>query len=183
MALLNCPSDCEEATLPAFAFDTCAPEVNESQISELYFAPGNASPFTDVSSATEWATRLGNTPSAGKDIRVLTGMGSKPKPTATTVAISGRRKKVTNRVHTLTFKVDETNQANHDALRALQCGGQYTIWYATSGGLLYGGNSGVKKVFIDAGDVHEEGDDAIITHEYTCEWNNLHSPERVVSPL
>ncbi|WP_313515661.1 hypothetical protein [Sphingobacterium sp.] len=183
MANINCPSGCEEAALPAFVFDDCAPEVNPSQIAKVYFAPGNAAPFTDVSSPTEWATRLGNTVAAGKDIRFLTGIGSKPKPTASVVNISGRRKKTTNRAHALTFKVDETNQANHDALRTIQCGGTYTVWFETFGGLLFGGNEGIKNASIDAGDVMDEGDEAIIIHEYLIEWNNLHSPERVVSPL
>ncbi|WP_313418841.1 hypothetical protein [Sphingobacterium multivorum] len=183
MAKITCPVGCEEAALPAFVFDDCAPEVNASQIAKVYFAPGNAAPFTDASSGIEWATRLGNSATEGKDIRVLTGIGSKPKPTATTVNISGRRKKTTNRAHSLTFKVDETNQANHDAMRTIQCGGIYTIWFETFGGLLFGGNEGIKNAFIDAGDVMEEGDEAIITHEYLIEWNNLHSPERVVSPL
>lgn len=183
MAKLTCPSGCEEAALPAFVFDDCAPEVNPSQIAKVYFAPGNAAPFTDVASPTEWATRLANSVAAGKDIRVITGIGSKPKPTASTVALSMRRKKITGRAHALTLKVDETNQANHDAMLHIQCGGLYTIWFETFGGLLFGGNDGIRDASIDVGDVMEEGDQGIIIHDYLIEWNNLHSPERVVSPL
>lgn len=183
MANLTCPSGCEEAALPAFVFDNCAPEVNPSQIAKVYFAPGNAAPFEDVSSPVEWATRLANAVEVGKDIRVLTGIGSKPKPTPSISPISGRRKKVTGRAHALTLKVDETNQANHDAMRHIQCGGVYTVWFETYGGLLFGGNEGIQNSSIDAGDTMDEGDEAFIIHEYLIEWNNLHSPERVVSPL
>ncbi|GGH24581.1 hypothetical protein FAZ19_16320 [Sphingobacterium alkalisoli] len=182
MASIICPEDCEQV-LPSFKFDNCAPEINNSQIHKVYFAKGNAPAFTDVSLATEWAARLGNdSTNEEHDIRVLTGIGSIPKATPSVVNISGRRKKTTSRAYALTFRVDETNQDNHDAMRNIQCGGIYTIWYETIGGLLFGGNEG-KQSSIDAGGSHGEGDDDIINHEYLIEWNGLHDPERVVSPL
>jgi len=182
MAKIVCPTTCE-AVLPSFKFDECNPEINNSQISKIYFKPRNAPPFADVSDPTEWAARLGNdSTEEDHDIRVLTGIGSLPKPTPAVANISLRRKRTTNRAYALTFRVDETNQANHDGMRQLQCGGDYTIWYETIGGLLFGGNEGID-ANIDVGGNHGEGDDDIINHEYLFDWNNLHDPERVKSPL
>lgn len=181
MAEITCPTDCE-VTLPVFKFDDCAPEVNQSQIAFIYLAAGNAPAFEDVSDPSEWASRLGNGEDPQNDIRKITGIGSKPKPTPSVTNISLKRKITTDRAHAITFRVDESNEENHDATLTIQCGGTYKIWYQTLGGLLFGGDEGIK-VTIDAGEVLGEGDDDVINYEYLIEWNKKHSPERIVSPM
>lgn len=180
MADLLCPEDCEVA-LPAGKFDECAPEVNDSQINVLLIAKGDAVPFEDWSDPLEWAARLDQA-AVGDKIRKLTGIGSMAKPSAAVRNISNGRKLVTNRGRAVNFKVDETNQLNYDAMRGFQCGGIYTVWYGTIGGLLFGGNEGIK-VSIDAGEVLPEGDEEIMILDYLVEWKNKISPERIVSPL
>jgi hypothetical protein len=180
MADINCPDGCEEA-LPIQEFDDCAPELNLSQIEELYYGKGNAAAFADVASPVEWAARLDQA-AAGDKIRKLIGIGGKAKPTAVVKEFSKRRKKVTNRNHSLSFKVDETNQANDDAVRALQCGQILTIWYK-AGGQMYGGNNGIRKVFVDAGAVLGEGNDDTLIYDYLFEWSSLIAEERCVSPI
>ncbi len=190
MAIITCPADCEEVALPAFQFDECKEELNSSQIMWLYIALPSAPAFTDVSDPVEWATRLGNLPepeegepaNPAADIRFLKGIGDKPKPTSNTVEVSGRRTKVISRTHSLTFRVDNTNQVNHDGMRLLQCGGDVKIWYGTIDGLLFGGNDGIKS-FVDPGANHGGGNTDVINHEYAFQWTNLLDPERVESPL
>lgn len=183
MAEILCPTDCEVA-LPVQKFDECAPEVNLSQIKKVYYAKGNAEPFEDVSDPLEWATRLSQTAVVANEdkIRTLIGIGSKPKPSPSVKEISNGRKITTNRAHQVGFKVDETNQENHDAVRHIQCGGVYTIWYETMSGHLFGGNAGIK-VSVDAGEVYGEGNDDTMIYDYVFEWKNKLSEERIVSPL
>lgn len=179
MANIVCPEGCDVA-LPEQEFDLCAPEVNDSQITEVFYAKGNAAPFTDWKSPVEWATRLDQV-AVGDKIRKLVGIGSKPKPTAATKEISKQRKITTNRSHSISFKIDETNQKNHDAMRLHQCGGFYTIWYK-SGNTLNGGNEGIV-VSVDPGEVLGEGNEDSIILDYLFEWKNKHSPERCLSPI
>jgi len=183
MAEILCPEDCEVA-LPIQEFDKCNPQINLSQITDILIAKGDAAPFEDVADPVEWAARLSQTDvTAGSDkIRRLTGIGSKAKPGAVTRALSKGRNVVINRNHSLNFKLDETNQANYDAMREHQCGGIYTIWYITAGNNLFGGNNGIK-VGLEAGPVLAESEDEIEILDYIFDWKNKFSEERVVSPI
>lgn len=183
MAKITCPQECEEVVAPAFNFDNCEVERNSSQLQWLYITTPDAPPFTDWSDPTEWAARLGNDPAVeDHDIRFLEGIGEIPKPTANTAEVSGRRTIVISRSRTITFRVDNTNDVNHDAMRLLQCGGDIKIWYATIDGLMYGGNEGIG-VFVDPGAVHGGGNNDIINHEYAMQYSALIDPERIKSPL
>ncbi|WP_437918595.1 hypothetical protein [Sphingobacterium sp. LRF_L2] len=183
MAIITCPETCEEVEAPKFDFDNCNEEANAAQIAWLYITTPDAPSFTDWKTPTEWAARLGNDPTVeGHDIRFLKGIGEIPKPTANTVAVSGRRTKVVGRSRTITFRVDNTNEVNHDAMRKLQCGGDIKIWYGTIDGLLYGGNDGID-VFVDPGASHGSGDTDIINHEYAISYSALLDPERTKSPI
>lgn len=181
MAEILCPEDCEVA-LPVQKFDECNPEINKSQITDIFYTKGNATPFTDVTDPVEWAARLSQTDVASPDsIRRLTGIGSKAKPTSTTRAISGGRTVTINRAHSINHVIDETNQENHDAMRNHQCRGTYTMWYK-AGNLIFGGNSGIKVTF-DPGAVLDGGDEGVIVLDYVITWNNLFDEERAISPI
>lgn len=180
MPLPTCPEDCE-STLPVVEFDECAPETNDGQIYKIYMTNiGN--PFTDVTDLAEWTPRLDNAGAASDAIRTLHVIGSKPIPASEEREISLGRKVNSKKTHNIDFKIDETNGINHEFVRQLECGGQFLIWYETSGGLLFGGNDGIK-VSMNVDMEIPEGETEFITLTGKAEWKAKFTEERALSPL
>ena len=180
MAIPICAVDCD-SVLPAVAFDECQPEVNDGQIYKLYITNiGN--PFIDVTDLIEWNARLDNTGLLPEAIITLHVVGSKPVPTSEEKEISLGRKVTSKKAHTTPFKIDETNATNHEFLRSMECGGNYLFWYETSGGLLFGGDDGIKASFILDMEIPESEADFIqLTGK--ADWKAKFTEERTISPL
>lgn len=181
MANPLCPTDCTTA-LGEVLFSDCAPNINSSEIKRVFLAKGNASPFSDWTTATEWTTRLAESGTDANAIRPLTVIGDKPAPANVTKDISNGRKHVVGKDHTLNFTVDDVSDENYEFMRATECGGKYRLWYETKGGYLYGGNEGIKcTVVMD--DILNRGVDEIETLGGVATWRNKFSPERAKSPI
>lgn len=181
MADIICDEDCE-SSLPTVKFSSCAPEINLAEIGRVFIAKANAAPFENWLSPVEWAARLIQTGGSDDAIRTLTVIGDKPAPTGNTVPISGGRNYTGNKTHIVNFTIDETTQENHDFMRALECGGQFKVWYETLGGLLFGGNSGIlADVVINM--VLTRGVESLMTLEGTATWRSKFTEERGVSPI
>jgi hypothetical protein len=180
MPIPTCPDDCD-ATLPVVSFDECQPEVNDGQIYKLYVTNiGNT--FTDVTSLPEWTARLDNGSANADAIRTLHVIGSKPVPTSEEKDISLGRKITSKKTHSVPFKIDETNAINHEFLRLMECGGNFLFWYETSGGLLFGGNEGIKASFTLDMEIPESETDFIqLTGK--ADWKAKFTEERTPSPL
>lgn len=178
-----CPTGCQTAlnNLPTFSFCEGEPEVNAGEIETIYMAVRGQG-FTDWTSATEWTTRLAAASGAVTKIIALTVLGDKPKPTATTKDISGGRKIKTDADHIVNFDIDETNALNHEAIRTLECGGNFTFWYATSGGLMFGGNDGID-ASIEAGMIIPRGRGDNMTFSGSISWKSKFTEARIVSPI
>jgi hypothetical protein len=176
-----CSTGCADTVngLPTFKHDLCAPEVNVGEIENIYIGL-RGEPFTDVESATEWTTRLASTTST-KLVKMVV-MGDKPKPASNVKEISGNRKIQLPKDHVVNFTIDETNAENHEAIRQLQCGGNFNAWYETSGGLLFGGNEGLE-VFIEADMVIPRSRGENLVYEGSMAWKANFLEERVVSPI
>jgi hypothetical protein len=177
----TCATGCEDAleTLPGYVFSECAPEVNAGEIEKIYLGiPGN--PFTAWTSAAEWNSRL--TSNTATKIVALTVIAEKPRPTVNSKDISGGRKVKLDSDHVINFTIDESSQANHDAQRQLDCGGVFLMWYATSGGLLFGGNAGIE-VSIEAGMVIPLSRNDTLTYQGSITWKAKFTEERIVSPI
>lgn len=177
----TCATGCEDAlaTLPGFAFSECAPEINAGEIEKIYLGiPGN--PFTNWALATEWNARLIST--TATKITAVTVIGDKPKPTVNSQPISGGRTVKLESDHVLNFLIDESSAANHEAVRQLECGGQFLAWYVTSGGLLFGGNAGIG-VSIEAGMVIPNTRADKITYQGSMTWKAKFTEERIISPI
>lgn len=180
MSLPLCPTGCT-GTPPTVDFSLCNPEINNGQIAHIFMTTiGN--PLTNAANVLEWDTRLDNDAAGASKIRALTVIGGKPAPASTEKEISLGRKVTGVKAFTLNFKVDETNQINYDAMRTMECNGNFLFWYQTRDGLLYGGNSGIEGKFL----VNEEIPDAytdLITLTGTITWESKYHPERQVSPI
>jgi hypothetical protein len=181
MSLPTCPSNCI-ANLPALLFSLCAPEVNNAQISKIFFTTvGN--PLTNWQSAVEWDSRLDNGLAGAAEIRTLIVVGELPIPTKQEKEISLGRIIEGIKERVINFDVDETNQTNHNALRALECNtGNVLIWFETRDHLLFGGNSGIEgKLSVDMTIPKTYND--IILYSGTFKWKHRFTPERVASPI
>lgn len=175
-----CVAGCNAQALPAVLFSDC-PEINASEIEDIFYAQPGSAPFTDVSLPGEWATRLSQSGSTAGAIRRLSVIGDKPAASEVRKTISKQRDVFTDATHTLNAEIDETNDTNYEAMRLMQCQQRWLIWYKTRGGKLYGGNEGIP-VNISIRDVLGRGDE----HEkfvLTATWRSKFDPARVVSPI
>lgn len=177
----TCSTGCSDTVngLPAFVHDLCSPEVNVGEVEAIYIGV-RGEIFEDWEDATEWTTRLASTTNT-KLVKMLV-MGDKPKPAANTKEISAGRKVSLPKDHSINFVIDETSAANHEAVRKLQCGGNFQAWYETSGGLAFGGNEGLE-VFIEADMVIPRGRGENLVYEGSMTWKANFLEERIVSPI
>ena len=181
--LLNptCPSDC--STLPAVAFDTCAPELHWGEVTKLYVAAADADDFANVEDVTEWNTRLDQSAVAtGDEIRELTVIAELPEPEQTETPVSGDRTAVGFKNFTLNFDIDETNDTNYNFLLTLECNLSFKIWYETSDGMLYGGNEGIPAT-LRANQIIPKERTEHVKFVGVARWKSRTSPLRCVSPL
>jgi len=179
-ALPVCPTNCTSTMAPV-SFDECQPETNGAQIAKIYLTNiGN--PLADWSDILEWQARLDNTAAAATAILTLHVIGSKPVPAGTEKDISLGRKVVGKKTHILPFKIDETNDINHEFLRQNECGSQYLMWYETLEGKLFGSTNGIIASILLDMNISESADD-LIQNEGKFEWKAKFTEERINSPL
>jgi len=181
MSLPTCGTNCT-SPLPAFNYNLCNPEINNGQISKIFFTSiGN--PMSNWASAVEWASRLDNDSSSASSIRTLIGIGDKPAPESTEKEISLGRKIRGVKKHSINFKSDETNNDNHNAFRDMECGGaNYLMWYETRDGKLFGGNSGIEAAF-NFDRVTPESYQEIEQFIGSLTWESQFMPEVIDSPI
>lgn len=175
----TCSNGCEEA-LPVFKFDDCQPEVYFSEIQRIFIGKKSIPAFTNWKAAGEWLTRMAST---GDDrIVVLTVIGDKPAGASVVKDISNGRKVTIGKDHTLNWTIDDVSDENYEAMRAMECGGQYKFWWETQGGKMYGGNEGVEGR-TDVNNVQGRGRDEIETIVGSFTWRSKFHPERADSPI
>lgn len=178
----TCSATCD-FTLPVVSFNDCAPTVVYSEIRRVFLAKKAAAPFSNWLAPTEWLTRLSQSSTTGNDyIRPLTVIGDKPAGAPVVKDISNGRRVTIGKDHTLNFTIDDVTQQNYDFMRALECGGEFKMWYETEGGFMYGGNEGIT-VRVVADDVLARGRDEIEVINGTLTWRAKFSPERGISPI
>lgn len=182
MPVLTCPNGCETA-LPIVKFDDCNPVVLLSEIQTIYLARNTAAAFADVSSPTEWASRLSMTATDEDAIRPITVIADKPAAAPVIKELSNGRKKIVRQDQTVNITIDDVSDENYDFMRVTQCGGEYKMWFKTAAGKLYGGNEGISEVFLQLDDVLGRGKDEIEQITGTATWSAQFSPERTVSPV
>lgn len=176
MPVPTCLEGCDNE-LPVVAFDDCSPELNSGNIGYLYVTNlGN--PLNDWTDISEWATRLSNSSTDSSAIRKFSMVGSKPAPDKPETVISLDRIWYGKATHTLEIRIDETNATNQEALRKLECGGKYLIWYETLGGLRWGGNEGIE-ASIKLDEIIPEASSEFITFTGQAKWTSKFTPERI----
>ena len=136
--------------------------------------------FADWTSASEWNTRLALTTEAHA-VRQLTIVGDKPAAESSEKKISHDRTIAGRKSHTINIEIDETNTINYDAMRTMECGKQYLMWYADEK-YMYGGNGGIK-VSINLNHVIDKDSGNIQYLSGTAKWSDQQHPDRIVNPI
>lgn len=175
-----CASDCS-FSLPTFKFSECAPVVKEGGLCNLFFA-NSGNPMTNWESLSEWETRISNLDAGAEKIRALTITGDVPAPEGTEKTISHKRVVKVTKKRTLNAKIDDDSDDNYDAMRQLQCGGSFLMWYMTNAGDLYGGNEGIA-ISLDPDEIIPESTDENIFIQLIAKWEARISPMRIASPM
>lgn len=169
------------SNLPAVSFSVGNPEINYGQIEKIFFTEiGN--PLTDTQKNTIMA-RLddSDTATAGK-IRKMHVIGSKAEPERSSIDISLGRKVYGEGSHTITFKIDETNDINYAMLQTLEKnpGATYLFWYV-AGKKFYGGAAGIEASIV-LSEVIPESRDELVTYNGTITWKG-ESADKIDNPL
>lgn len=178
----TCPTGCTN-TPPEVLFDYCAPVTGFGEINYIYVASAADNTYLDDwSSLSEWTDRLSQDGVVGTEIRKLTVIGNKPAPEYQEIEMSLNRKRVSTKMHTVAFRIDEITDENYAALRQFECGGTFRIWYEDYAGYLYGGNAGIEAT-IKADHVIPESSQELQYFEGTVTWEAKYHPERIESPM
>jgi len=173
-----CPTNCL-GSVADVSFNECAPETHYGEVSKLYIVDANFGGFADVSDPAEWAGLIGDT--GDGLIRTLTVLGDLPEAETTELPISGDRVVYGFKTFNLNFTVDETNETNYAFLKTLECPGKVLLWFETSDGLFFGGDTGIE-VSIKINMVIPRERTALLTFVGKATWKALTSPCRTDSP-
>lgn len=177
---ITCPSTCSDP-MPPVSFSLCNPTTNQGEIEQiLYTNVGN--PLTDETDPTEWATRLGLADSSASKIHRMYLKGEKPEAEGEDVLIDRNVKVSVLKTHRLTGEIYQTNATNYEAMRKMECPRKYLIWYITSGGLLYGGNTGIE-ANMKMKEVIPNDRRQLIKFNVSADWESRISPCRTTSPI
>ena len=191
MANPTCPTNCSQ-NLPALVFDLCAPKRFSSELKRIFIANATAASFTASFSdetpanvtalVAEWNTRLNQSTTGVNVIRTLNVTGSMPAASAQEATTEWRKTFVVTKDRTINFSFTDISTENYAFLRSLECGGTYKVWFETWGGIMFGGNDGIKMT-LDPNHTLNAGLADIETAEVTGKWKSKFLPERSKSPI
>lgn len=177
----TCTDGCT-AKAPAFSFNDCDPNTNRGQIDRIYIMAAGGADMADWTQLAVWTARMALDPTVTVDaIQYMNVIGEKPEATSDVKEISRVRKVVLDKTHTINFDVDETNEDNYDALRQIECGGNFKIWYQ-AGKYLYGGNDGIL-AFIQENDMIPRERKELNVFKGVATWEAEFHPERIDNPM
>jgi hypothetical protein len=176
--LPDCPTTCG-GSVADVSFNECAPETHYGEVSKLYIVDANFPGFVNAGDLAEWTPLTSDTEDG--HIRTLTVIGDLPEAETTEIPLSGDRVVYGFKTFNLNFTIDETNETNYAFLKTLECPGKVIIWFETSDGLLFGGDTGIE-VSIKINMVIPRERTALLTFVGKATWKALTSPCRVDSP-
>ena len=179
----TCTDGCV-AKVPLFSFNDCDPNTNRGQIDRIYIMALGGADLADWTQLAVWSARLypALDPTVTVDaIQYMNVIGEKPEASSDVKEISRQRKIVLDKTHVINFDVDETNEDNYDALRQIECGGNYKIWYQ-AGKYLYGGNDGII-AFIQENDMIPRERKELNVFKGVATWEAQFHPERIDNPM
>ena len=177
--IIVCPTGCLD-DVPIISMDECNPAVDFSEIDKLYVTQVDEG-LTDWTDAAEWATRIDNSGTDTDDIREWWVSGEMPDPERNITEIDNDREVSSRMKFQQTIQVFETNTTNYDAVRFIQCGTRFLIWYS-SGEYMYGGTDGIEANIIASHQI-TKGSREANPIQLLVTWEADHNPERIDNPL
>lgn len=188
LTLTGCPEDCDDVLLlsaiPASQDCTSYPQTL-SQVGHLYIRPtGATDPFTNFATTpTVTSGGIDNTEALNAKSKWLVGIGDIAAAEKTITEYPLGKKKTTDRVYTLNFRILNLSAAQYEFLRQLQCGTLgFSFYYADLGDWLFGKVGGLEPDFVTVrfpkGEGKEDKNVAIIV----LSWRANGDPIRRVNP-
>lgn len=177
----TCPENCT-TQLPPLEHNYCAPKFFYAEIRKIFITTEDAGGLVDVTSLTEWNTRLTNTVVGADDIRYMDVIGSLEAPEETEIELSLDRKVMSYKTFTLGFKVDDISDLNYEFMRTWACGGIYRIWFETAGGKIFGGNDGILAQ-LKGNIIIPESSEEVMYIDGMATWKSKYNPEMHDSPF
>lgn len=166
--------------IPKVVFNDAKPNVNFGQIRDVYVAElGN--PLTAMTKS-HLESRINNAGDNADDLRALTVIGSKEAPESSEINLSHDRTYRTPKMHTISARIDETNEQNYLFMQRLHERGinRLLMWFADDK-FFFGGLQGVE-VSVDINHVIPESNEEVQYFEMTLKWKG-NFPERNLNPL
>lgn len=186
----TCPDDCSE-DLQFGAIDVdqdCTTfDTYESQVSDIYIVPKTIAledhPF-DWELGSGDVTKIDNTAIDNSAAHWIVGEGGVGVPEKTRQELAKLKSRISKRLYQLVFNMKNMSTANRNMLLQFQCNPtNFYFYYATVGGMLFGGPGGIDPTFGDADLPLSEARDGIETGILTLEWEAKGDPLRIVNPL
>lgn len=151
MSNLNTYTDClgcEIFSLPPAP--SCVPKPRLSQVVRVAILPNAAQLPEDWTDGSTWDTVLNNSSSTVAFGRMLYGKGGVVDPTETSVTLGKIDRVITRRRYVLEYEI-VVNDLNRTLLTRLQRGDKdFTFWYYTAAGILFGGATGIIPLVVTA---------------------------------
>ena len=161
--LITCPDDCTDVNLlPAITAeqDCTGYEQGLSQVCDLYILPSGAGDIFDAweDPLVATADSVDNTSTNNTLAHWFVGEGGVADPEEIIDEYPKLKRKISERLYTLTFRVKNLVQAQYDALRQFQCGDtSFTFYYGDLAGYVYGIRGGIPPESVDVDFPHGGG--------------------------
>lgn len=170
---------CDEFELPEI-LDNCIPEQNESEIAYIFVAkPSAVDPDVSAVTAPDWTSQTAvATAYAGTNGFMLRVIGDMPEPETAQRVVSAGRIARDKKTFVVNITVDDTNDTNYEATRALECNPELFLHYMTKGGKVYGGDTGIKVQVSKSNAPLDRGDGTYERFEWAFTWKHKNHPPR-----
>lgn len=180
---LSCPDNCDDAfLLPGIPQDQdCTNWLpKDSQVGDLFIFPTTAAKPSDWTDPATWGGTLNNSDETNTFGKWIVGEGGVEAIQLTVLDLPKKKERVTGRTYLLSFEVEHLTEAMYEFLRVFQCGWtNFTIFYRTVGGRLFGADGGIIPIAVDVDFPLEDGRDDFETAVVGITFEADGTPDRV----
>jgi hypothetical protein len=176
--------DCEQSVLSVLPDDIdCSYLPRLSQIAGMVMLPLGAPLPTNWQSADAFLSAIDNTETEGRKGKYFLGVGDMPESEDIIVPLGRAHRHIAARRWTLNFAPGITVASQYAFFRRLQVAPRnMRFWFATMGGRLLGGASGIRPEFITAKTLYGGGADDFEQAKITLQWLACADPDRTDLP-
>lgn len=176
--------DCEQSVLSVLPDGIdCSYTPRNSQIAGIVMLPLGAALPTDWQSAQAFLDAIDNTETAGRKGKYFIGIGDIPESEDITVRLGRTHQEIIGRRWTLNFAPGMAVASQYAFLQNLQkTRRNFRFWFATMGGRLLGGASGIRPDFVSAKTIYGGGVEDLEAAKLILQWQAMVEPDRTHLP-